>query len=421
MKRRSPGLGPLPDGGKVVIIGGGPGGTATAISLLTSAHMLGRHIQVTLLEGKQFAGEQHHNQCAGVLSPPIVELLEDELCIPFPDYLVRGIISGYVLHTARREVTLDGEGDDSYALRRIQFDAYMLEAARQRGADVLGARATGLEFHSDQVIIYTESAPLEADVVVGAFGMDEGTAALFRYAAGYRPPPAMSSVVTKYHPGDEGMAQFGQRVHAFLPANPRIEFGAVTPKGNHLTINIAGSTVDTRLMDSFLAEPYVRSVLPCLEEVGRLDDKDLRYFKGCFPSGLAHNFTGDRFVLVGDAAGLLRAFKGKGVTSSIQTGLRAAKTILFDGISANAFQLYRAANRDIIQDLPYGQLMRRFTMLASRFGFMHLVLKAAEHDAGLQRALFNAVSARGLYSEVIRQALSPSSLKAVLTSIAHFS
>jgi flavin-dependent dehydrogenase len=61
--------------------------------------------------------------------------------------------------------------------------------------------------------------------------------------------------------------------------------------------------------------------------------------------------------MVGDAAGLVRAFKGKGVTSAIQTGVRAAETILHHGISAAAFQSYRAANRDILADLPYGRAM----------------------------------------------------------------
>ena len=38
------------------------------------------------------------------------------------------------------------------------------------------------------------------------------------------------------------MIAFGNRIHAFLPTSPRIEFGAITPKGNHLTINIAGDS-----------------------------------------------------------------------------------------------------------------------------------------------------------------------------------
>jgi len=87
-------LGPLRDGGKVVVIGGGPGGTATAIALKQQARALGRHIQVVLVEGKQFSGERHHNQCAGVLSPPIAQVLENELMIPFPHHLSQRAITG---------------------------------------------------------------------------------------------------------------------------------------------------------------------------------------------------------------------------------------------------------------------------------------------------------------------------------------
>lgn len=417
MTRPSAGLGPLPDRARVVIIGGGPSGAATAMALVQGAQAFGRHVRVTMVEGKQFASEQHHNQCAGVLSPPIVELLEHKLGVPFPHQLSRTAITGYVLHTSRREIVLDGEAEPSVALRRIQFDAYMLEAARARGVEVVPARATGLEFHADRVVIYTESVPLEADVVVGAFGLDEGTAALFEHAVGYRSPPVLSSVVAKYHPGEAGMAGFGQRIHAFLPVTRRIEFGAITPKGNHLTINIAGAEVDADLMADFLAFREVRRALPCFENAGRFDANDLQYFKGRFPRGLARRFAGDRFVMVGDAAGLVRAFKGKGVTSAIQTGMRAARVILEDGISAHAFRGYRAANRDIIDDLPYGQAMRHLTILASRFGLMDAILRAAETDSMLRHALFNAVSAHRSYRDVIHEGFSKASVRAMVAAV----
>ncbi len=414
MTQKDSGLGPLADGGRVVVIGGGPGGIATAIALKQGAQALGRNVHVMVVEGKQFAGERHHNQCAGVLSPPIVNLVERELSVPFPHKLSRGAITGYVLHTARREIVLDGEAEPSIALRRVQFDAHMMDAARARGIDVLWARVTGLEFHADRVVIYTESAPLEADVSVGAFGLDEGTAVLFERAVGYRPPPALSSIVTKYHPGEAGMIEFGNRIHAFLPASPQIEFGGITPKGNHLTINIAGESVEADLMKGFLAAPEVRRALPYFENAGRFDANDLRLFKGRFPSGLARNFTGDRFVMVGDAAGLVRAFKGKGVTSAILTGLRAAQVMLHNGISAAAFEAYHAANHDIIADLPYGQAMRRLTILASRLGLMDVALRAAERDEKLRLALFDAVSAHRPYRDVVHEGLSPASVGAVL-------
>ena len=417
---RETGLGPLQDGGTVVVIGGGPGGTAAAIAILRTAGSMGRQVRVVIVEEKDFAGEQHHNQCVGVLSPPIAEVIESELGFIFPEHLARSLITGYVLHVGRQQIVLDGEAEPSMSLRRVQFDALMLEAARQRGAEILAARVTDLEFHADQVIVYTNSIPLPADVVVGAFGLDEGAATLFGRTVGYRPPPALSSIVTNYHPGEQGMREFGQRIHAFLPRNPRIEFGGITPKDDHLTINVAGADVDVNLMETFMQMQEVRSALPYLENAGRFDPKDLRYFKGRFPCGLAHKFAGDRYVMVGDAAGLVRAFKGKGVTSAIQTGSRAAQVILRHGISANAFQNYRTANNDIIGDLPIGQAMRRFTILAAHSGFMNSIMLAAEQDEPLRQALFDAVSAHRSYREVVREAISFHSVQKVLAALVGF-
>ncbi|RME50068.1 MAG: hypothetical protein D6790_21695, partial [Caldilineae bacterium] len=398
----------LPDGGHVIIIGGGPAGCACALALHRLAYAWGRRVRITVIEGKRFDGAYHYNQCAGVLSPPLPELLEDRLGLPFPYHLSRGEITGYVLHTTGEEILLDGDAQPSIALRRVQFDAYMLEAVRARGVHVVSARASDLEIHPDRVVVYTENDSLSGDVVVGAFGLDEGTGSLFARQTGYRPPQALSSVVTKYHPGPAGMAAFGPYIHAFLPPHPRIEFGAVTPKGNHLTINIAGKAVDVNAMQDFLAMPAVQAVLPNLAQAGAYDERDLRFYKGRFPCSLARRFYGDRYVMVGDAAGLVRAFKGKGVTSGVLTGIRAAEAILTAGIHAGAFHNhYRSANRDIIGDLPYGRGMRLATMLLARWGLLAPVVRAAAANRDLQQALFDAVSAHAPYREVLARTLHP--------------
>jgi flavin-dependent dehydrogenase len=132
---------------------------------------------------------------------------------------------------------------------------------------------------------------------------------------------------------------------------------------------------------------------------------------------LAHKFTGDRFVMVGDAAGLVRAFKGKGVTSAIQTGIRAARVILREGISTDAFRAYHAANQDILEDLPYGRFMRILTIAASRFGLMDFALVAAETDPSLRQAIFNAVSGHSPYKPIVRSSLSPVALLAFVKAL----
>ena len=408
-------LGPLREGGHVVIIGGGPGGAACALALSRLTNQMGKHLKITILEGKQFAGEHHYNQCVGVLSLPLPSLLEDQLGVPFPYHLSQGEIQGYILHTDKEQIKVTGDEKASIALRRVQFDAYMLEMVKQRGITIIPARAVDLEFHSENVLVYTESKPQECDVVVGAFGMDEGSAALFARHTVYRPPQALSSVVTKYHPDSKRMAAFGPYIHAFLPSHPRIEFGAITPKSNHLTINIAGRSVDVTLMQDFMNQLAVRTVLPNLMHAGQYSQNDLRFFKGRFPFSLAQHYYGDRYVMIGDAAGLVRAFKGKGVTSAVLTGIRAAETILKAGFTRQAFHNhYRLANQDITLDLPYGRGMRLLTILLSRYGLLDPVLNAARQDPNLQSALFDAISAHATYRQILIRTLHPNSILAIM-------
>lgn len=407
-------LGPIEDQSRVVIIGGGPAGVSCALALQRMGATSGRRVSIAIVEGKEFSGERHYNQCVGVLSPPLASVMKDELDLPFPIHLARGEISGYVLHSGNEEIQLSDHGEPSISLRRVQFDAYMLDAARKRGVDVLDARAVDIEFHHDRVVVYTDNAPVVGDVVVGAFGLDEGSATMFSRITPYSPPQALSSVVTKYHPGSEAMQAFGNSIHAFLPRHPRIEFGGVTPKGDHLTINIAGKTVDAPLMRTFMDLERVQRVAKNLDLAGTYDSGDLRFFKGRFPCSLARAYYGDRYVMVGDAAGLVRAFKGKGVTSGVLTGARAARTMLQEGISRRAFEShYRTANEDIINDIIYGQLMRRSAIWMARTGLMEPVMRAACSNPHLKQALYDAVSGEATYRKVLGTSVAPRSLMAV--------
>jgi flavin-dependent dehydrogenase len=375
-------------------------------------------LEVTIVEAKDFDGLHHHNQCLGVLSPPIVELLEQELDLAFPYHLSRGEISEYVVHGGKQSLPLLSEDFPSIALRRVQFDGYMLDAARARGAQVMQARAVDIEFRSDGVVVYTEDAPIEADVVVGAFGLDEGGAAMFERHTRYRRPQMMETVVTKYHPGETEMAAFGLKMHAFLPAHQQIEFGAITPKGNHLSLNIAGRSVDSAMMKSFLKEPMARNELVSFDRAGEFDSDDLRYFKGRFPRSIARGYYGDRYVMVGDASGLVRAFKGKGVTSAIQTGTIAASTILLHGISNEAFHShYRSSNLETVRDLPYGRLLRLATIAAARIRFIDPILRAARTESRLYEALYDAVSGRSTAREIWISFLSLGSIFSIIRSL----
>jgi flavin-dependent dehydrogenase len=171
-------------------------------------------------------------------------------------------------------------------------------------------------------------------------------------------------------------------------------------------------------MHRFLADPEVKALLPPADGEQAGDPSDFRVFKGRFPRSLARNYYGDRYVMVGDAAGLVRAFKGKGVTSAVQTGIRAAETILQVGISHYAFAThYEALNQDITGDLGFGRAVRLMVLLAARFGLLDPVVRAARHEPGVREALYGAVSAHQPYRQVLYRILNPHALAAVLRAM----
>ncbi len=394
-------LGPLTDGSVVVIVGGGPGGAGCAIALKNLAQELGRRIEVILYEGKIFERSTHYNQCAGVLSPPIIDILEKGLGLQFPWDLVQREIAGYVLHSDNREIVLKGEGDHTYAVRRINFDDFLLNQARERGVEVIHSRVTDIEIKSGGLMVYSESRNKRADVVVGAFGMDDGTAQVFERLTAYRQPRFMSSIIIKIHPGEEFMSRFGSYIHAFLPPIDKIEFGAVTPKMNHLTINIAGVGIDSESMDKFLRYPPIKEILP--SNFNR-DDNELMYFKGRFPLRVSKGFYGDRYVVVGDASGLLRPFKGKGVNMSIVTAIEAARTMMMNGISRQAFDTsYRSKCREVIEDIPYARALRWLSIKSSRLMLLDTVIDLAKKDHLLENALFDCVSAHKSFKKIFSE------------------
>lgn len=404
--------GPLADGQVVAIVGGGPAGVSCAIALRHLALHMQRDVRVVLYEPKTFRGHApHYNQCAGVLSPPIVSVLETRLQVPFPRHLVQRRIKRYVLHSERQEIALEGDGEPAYVLRRVQFDDYLLHQAREVGVEVVNSRVIDIERHERDVVLYSDSEGRRVTAVVGAFGLDDGTCRVFERAVGYRQPKFLNSIVTKVHPTAGVLERMGDAIHAFLPSLPEIEFGAMTPKGNHITINIAGAAVDANAMDRFLALPAVRRQLPGDAERhrGELGADDFQYFKGKFPVSLAKGFYGDRFAVIGDAAGLIRPFKGKGVTVGCASGVSLAEAMFTRGISERAFRDFFRHDPyccEIRDDMLYASALRWLASASANHHFLDAGIALAYRDARLRRALYDSVSAHRPYRQIVAETLS---------------
>ena len=399
------GLGPLESGDTVAIIGGGPAGTGCAISLLSMAEERGMNLNVVLYEWKPF-DDITHNECAGVLSPPIKELMENELGVLFPDHLVESEIVGYNLHSDDDIIKLDGGKDEvSYGVLRQRFDKYMLDKAEEAGAEIIPSRVTDVEIGSNKVTVYSETKHTRADVIVAAFGLEEGSGLILERETKYLTPRHLLTLLTKFHPENKycNLSMRKDYIHAFLPSLKDIEFGAVTPKADHYTINIAGEKIHSHSIERFLNRKEVQEVLP---ENFAENIKNLDFHRGCFPISPAKHLYGNRYVAVGDAAGLIRPFKGKGVNSAFLMGKKAAEVMMNVGISKVAFKEYYNHFSEIVKDIPYARTVRRMVISAANHGYLSLIIKLARENKAMEKALFYSVAGTKSYKKIVLETTS---------------
>jgi hypothetical protein len=237
--------------------------------------------------------------------------------------------------------------------------------------------------------------------MVGAFGLDDAMQKEFARLSGYHPPRALDTIAIKLHPADpEVVDRFSGRIESFVVPVPGTSFAAIVPKGDHLSMVLAGRDVTTRHLLRFLELPHVKQLLDIEGEFGSA-------FRGAFPNGRARSFYGDRFVLTGDATGLVRPFKGKGINSAVITGIRAAETMMNEGISWHAFSKYERRCERLAGDMNAGKLVQLSCHLLGRTLGMAPLVRYAAASERLRAALYGAVSGTWDYKNVLLTMLSP--------------
>ncbi len=393
----------LDKAGRVIIIGGGPAGTSCAIALLKMAAEANKKIQVTIFEGKDFSN--HFNQCMGILSPDAMRILYSLVGANMPQAIFRSRIDKYVLCTEDEEIDLIRREDNKpfYTVRRVEMDRYLLNYAKALGAEVIHSRVNGIEFphtsFTNEVRVYSESCFRKADVVVGAFGLDDAMLEVFEKATDgryRRPEKMMKTFMTKIDiRHDDIDEKFRNGIYAFLLSSlSNIEFGAVVPKYDYIVVNIAGRNITSLDMDLFLNDRAVRNIIPSIER------EKLKYYSGMFPISYASGVCGDRYVITGNATGWVKPFKSHGIDVALTTGARAAEVIFNQGYSKEAFGYYSYLCRDLTSDYYYGAMVRYLCSLGTNFDAMQLLVKYSRDNKYFYDILYNSISGDKSYRDI---------------------
>ncbi|MGD2091320.1 MAG: hypothetical protein PVH61_34405 [Candidatus Aminicenantes bacterium] len=388
----------------VAIIGGGPAGSACAIKMARLSKEKHLDINIYLFEGKNF--HLHHNQCVGILSPPLLDIFEKELHLKFPDHLIKSEVPGYELHTTKESIFLESphlETSKTYSVRRSELDNFLINQAKELGVKVVRSRVTDIEFsrdvYHDEVRVFSESTYLKADVVVCAFGLDsemmerltEATKKRYR-----RPRKITKTYLTRMDfPKNLLDRLYDRRIYAFMVSSIKhADFGAITIKDDHVVVNLAGEKITSLNLREFISTNSISTILPDTIM------ENINCFCGRFPSSPARHPYGDRYVAVGDASGWLRPLKGKGINLAVITGINAAKVIVNHGFSKKAFENYKKLCKEFIQDYKYGIFVRLGMKILLKTGLMHVIIRLAKKSPRFYNMLYDSVSAENSYKNI---------------------
>ena len=439
-QQKQPSSMPLDHGSRVAVIGGGPAGSLFSYFLLDMAERVDRKIHVDIYEPRDFSmpGPGGCNMCGGVIYESLVQSLAVEGINLPPAVVQRGIeynklhldIGSAKIQTPRHEkriaTTFRGAGPRGLGeCITCGLDEFLIQAAVTKGAQLIHNRVDEVRYsaivsvtnsQNKLVQIKTkESAPQTYELLAVTTGVNTSILKLLcDLDCGYQPPRTTRLLVREYKLGKETVSQYvGPVFHAFLLDIPKLDYGAIIPKGDYVTVCLLSTrgNLDAGVMETFLNNPAVKRALPP-------DFSTTDYACHCGPRinvmGSAQPF-GDRIVFIGDS-GVSRLYKD-GIGAAYRAAKIAASTAIFQGVSANDFKRhYLPFCRKMEFDNRIGKLLFRVIgqiqkMEFARRAVLQMVSSEqqgkANAEGGMSMLMWDMLTGGGTYKSVLIRALHP--------------
>ena len=417
----------LHSGSRIAVIGGGPAGSLFAHFILKIMRRLGTDIELDIYEPRDFAfcGPAGCNHCGGVVSESLVQILGTE-GIVLPDETVQRGIDSYVMHMDVGSVRIDtpvqekriaavyrGNGPRQCEPATVSsFDHHLLQRAQSAGARHIPHMVTGVGMDQGRPLLTcADDSQHRYDLLVVASGVNSALLGLIEdTGSGFTRPVAAKSFVAEFKLGATAIEDsLGTSMHVFLLDLPHLQFAALIPKGDYVTLVMLGDKVDQELIEAFLNAPEVKACFPGSKTPANVCQ--------CFPRlNIAHARKpyGDRVVFIGDS-GVARLFKD-GIGSAYRSAKAAANCAALYGISAADFRRhYWPACRAIAIDNLIGKLVFGFCHLIQKLQFMRrmvLRMTLAEQERAdayphMSSVLWDVFTGSAPYREVLLRTLHP--------------
>jgi flavin-dependent dehydrogenase len=297
----------------ILIVGGGPAGSACAWRLRNSG------LTTVVLDKQVFPRDK---VCGGWITPQVLEELQIDLAEYGRGRTLQALHGFRTSRMGGREVETDYGRPISYGIRRCEFDDFLLKRCGARLHE--GVPLTSLERSGNQWIV---NGQWKSRTVVGAGGH-------FCPVARLRGANARSELSIVAQEAEFEMTE-RQRSQCSIRAEiPELYFcpdmkgyGWCVRKENYLNVGLGR-------LDPHGLPGHLAGLLDFLKRTGKVVfDLPSSLFGHAYllygHSG--RNVADEGILLIGDAAGLAYSQSGEGIRPAIESGLLAAKAILAAG------------------------------------------------------------------------------------------
>jgi len=429
----------LQDGSRVAVIGSGPAGSLFSYFFLEMAERAGFAPVIDIYEPRNFTrlGPPGCNMCGGIVSESLVQNLATE-GVNLPSSVVQRSINSYVLHTDVGCVKIDTPVDemriaavhrgagprDLTGSARKSFDNHLKSLATERGACPIDEKVEDVWRDSDGVSLKTRDGRIRTyELVVVAVGVNSNILKIIEtLGIGYDRPKVTKALVREYRLGEQVISEkIGTAMHVFLLDLPRLQFAAIIPKGQYVTLCLVGEDVDDTLMDDFVSTPEVRASMPA----GWRPEARSCQCKPYINVGGTFKPFADRFVFIGDC-GVTRLYKD-GIGAAYRCAKAAARVAVFQGVSEDAFRRhYLPTCRRISHDNLIGRVAFMFTNLIKRVKWLRRAVlrmvadEQSNSDAPprMSGVLWDMFTGSAPYSDIFRRMMHPIFLGKLFWSLA---
>jgi geranylgeranyl reductase family protein len=358
----------------VAVVGGGPAGAWTSYRLARGG------VRVAVIDGSH----PREKPCGGGVTRRALEIVQDAVADRhLPAVPIDGATFGYEGRSARCALApLGGSRHPLLVTARRDFDSALLEAAVAAGAHPVAERATDIRPDGQRWIITTRRREVTADWIVGADGVNS----LVRRRLSRPWDRTDISIATGYF------------VHGATSRDVAVEFvddppGYLWsfPRTNHLAVGVcaqadratagalqacAADWISSHVGRNFRTERYSWPI-PSLT---------LRALRAEQPAGR-------RWILAGDAAGLVDPITREGIYFALRSAECAAESLMAGGDAARRYT--SRVRAEIYPEL------QRAASLKERFyrpPFLRLLITALHRSAAVRAIMADLVAGEQAYS-----------------------